>query len=200
LLVLPGSRDGEIARTLGMLETVAGRLRDHPRITSFILPTPRAREAGMREAVRSWPFPVEVVSAEADRQRAFATAIGAVAVTGTVTLELALAGVPMATTYVADSGQVARFFKYGVKFVALPNIILDRPVVPEVLLDRPDPDRLAATILEVLDGRGVAAAQLAAFGEIRALMEKGAPDAPLVDPVERILEAGGPSQRSMIGT
>ena len=57
----------------------------------------------------------------------------AAAVTGTVTLELALAGVPMVTTYLGDRGQAKRFARYKVKFVALPNVILDRALVPEVL-------------------------------------------------------------------
>jgi len=199
VLLLPGSRDGEIARTLGMMQTVAERLRSHPRVTSFILPTPSSRQSAMVDAVRSWPVPVEVVSGEADRKRAFGAAIAAVAVTGTVTLEMALAGVPMATTYVADAGQVKRFFKYEVKFVSLPNIILDRPVVPEVLLAEPDPEKLLAAVLPVLDNPTVAEAQLAAFAEIRALMETGAPEAPLVDPVDRLLTLVQP-QRLTIGT
>jgi len=196
LLLLPGSRDGEIGRTLGMMKSVAERLRDHPRITSFMLPTPSARHAGMSEAVQSWPVPVKVVSGEAERRGAFGTAVAAVAVTGTVTLELALAGVPMATTYVGDPGQVRRFLKYEVKFVSLPNIILDRAVVPEVLLSAPDPDRLTAALLGVIDQPSAAAAQHAAFAEIRALMEKGAPEAPLVDPADRILALGEPSRLS----
>jgi lipid-A-disaccharide synthase len=97
----------------------------------------------------------------------------------------------MATTYVADAGQVRRFFKYEVKFVSLPNIILDRPVVPEVLLAAPDAPKLIETIRRVLDGQGVAAAQVAAFAELRALMEKGAPEAPLQSAAERVLAHAG---------
>ncbi|MGN6100113.1 MAG: lipid-A-disaccharide synthase [Devosia sp.] len=187
LLLLPGSRDGEISRTLGMMRDAALALRDHPRVTSFILPTTPAQAARLREATASWPVPVEVLADEPAKRRAFGAAIAASAVTGTVTLELALAGVPMATTYVADAGQVRRFFKYEVKFVSLPNIILDRPVVPEVLLAAPDAPKLIETIRRVLDGPGVAEAQVAAFAELRTLMEKGAPEAPLQSAADRVL-------------
>ena len=191
LLLLPGSRDGEIRRTIDMMRSVAGQLAGHPRVTSFVLPTPAGRHSAMLDLTRNWGVPVDVVSSDADRHRAFAAAVGAVAVTGTVTLELALAGVPMATTYVADAGQVKRFFKYEVKFVSLPNIILDRPVVPELLLARPDPEGLLRTVTTVLDNAGVAEGQIAAFRELRALMESGAPGAPVVDAADRVLAMAG---------
>ena len=104
-----------------------------------------------------------------------------------MTLELALAGVPMVATYVADAGQAKRFLRYKVKFVTLPNIVLDRALVPELLFTEPDAPRVIAALRELLDGPGVAAAQLTGFAEIRSLMTKGAPEAPLVDPAERVL-------------
>jgi len=200
LLLLPGSRNGETARTLPMIREVARKLAGHPKITALILPTPKSLHARMAAETAKWPVPVTVVSDETARLAAFAEAVAAVAVMGTITLELALAGVPMATTYIGDAGQAKRFIKYEVKFASLPNIVLDRAVVPELLLSEPDPVRLEETVRSVLDGQGVADGQLAAFAELRALMEKGAPDAPLTDPVEQVLAALAKPQRSMIGT
>ena len=111
----------------------------------------------------------------------------AAAVSGTVTLELALAGVPMIATYVGDRVQAERFLKYKVKFVVLPNIVLDRPVVPELLFPRPEPTMLADAVADLLNGRDKAEAQLTAFAELRALMETGLPDAPVIDPADRVL-------------
>jgi lipid-A-disaccharide synthase len=187
LLLLAGSRDGEIARTLPMMRRVAEVLAGHPRVASFILPTPRSQRARIAAATADWPVPVEIVSDEAGKVAAFAQAVAAAAVSGTVTLELALAGVPMAVTYVADAGQAQRFVKYKVKFVALPNIVLDREVVPELLFTQPEPERLAAAMRQLLDERLVAERQLTGFAEIRALMEKGAPEAPLEAPAGRVL-------------
>ena len=187
LLLLPGSRDGEISRTLEMMRECARALSGHPKVTGFVLPTPVPNRQHMVDAVAGWGVPVQVVSDEPAKLEAFANALAAVAVSGTVTLELALAGVPMVATYVADAGQAKRFLRYKVKFVTLPNIVLDRALVPELLFTEPDAPRVIAALRELLDGPGVAAAQLTGFAEIRSLMTKGAPEAPLVDPAERVL-------------
>ncbi len=187
VLLLPGSREGELRRHLPLMRAVAERLKDHPRVTGFMLPTPRVLEARVATEVAGWGASVEVITGEARKAEAFATAIAAAAVTGTVTLELALAGVPMATTYVADKGQAKRWVQYKVKFASLPNALLDRTLVPEVLQLAPEPEALVAEVRCLLDDKTVADAQVAGFAEIRRLMQNGAPEAPRVDPAERIL-------------
>lgn len=187
VLLLPGSRDGELRRHLPLMREIAERISSHPRVSSFILPTPRRLEASLKERVADWPVEVEVVTGEERKSSAMGSAIAAVAVTGTVTLELALAGVPMVTTYVADKGQAKRWLRYKVKFASLPNIILDQALVPEILQLEPDPDALASVALALLDGSDVAQRQLAGFAKIRALMEEGTVEDPRIDPAERIL-------------
>lgn len=191
LLLLPGSREGELRRHLPLMQAVVARLKDHPRITGFVLPTPRRLQQRVESAVAGWSAPVDVIIGEDAKAAAFASAIAAVAVTGTVTLELALAGVPMATTYVADKGQAKRWLKYKVKYASLPNAILDRALVPEVLQLEPDPDALVAAVTRLLDDAGATAEQTAGFAEIRTLMEQGAPGEPRVDPAERVLRYWG---------
>jgi lipid-A-disaccharide synthase len=187
LLLLPGSREGELRRHLPLMRSVAARLKAHPRVTGFVLPTPKAMEARVRDEARDWDVPIAVVSSEHGKLEAFRGAIAACAVTGTVTLELALAGVPMVTTYVADKGQAKRWVKYRVQFASLPNAILGRNLVPEMLFTEPNPSRLESALRALLDDEAAATAQLQAFREIRALMEKGTPEAPLADPAERVL-------------
>lgn len=191
LLLLPGSREGELRRHLPLMQAVVARLKDHPRTTGFVLPTPRRLQQRVESAVAGWSAPVDVIIGEDAKVTAFASAIAAVAVTGTVTLELALAGVPMATTYVADKGQAKRWLKYKVKYASLPNAILDRALVPEVLQLEPDPDALVAAVTRLLDDAGATAEQTAGFAEIRTLMEQGAPGEPRVDPAERVLRYWG---------
>ena len=59
--------------------------------------------------------------------------------------------------------------------------------MPEVLFGPPpEPERLVAATLAVLEP-ATGEAQVAAFAEMRALMAKGAPEAPLVDVAERVL-------------
>jgi lipid-A-disaccharide synthase len=187
VLLLPGSREGELRRHLPLMRAVAESLKGHPRVTGFLLPTPRSLERRVAVEVATWAAPVEVITGEARKVQAFGEAIVAAAVTGTVTLELALAGVAMATTYVADKGQAKRWVQYQVKFASLTNAILDRALVPEVLQVEADPAVLVAEVRRLLDEPMAAEAQLAGFRDIRALMEEGAPEAPRVDPAERVL-------------
>lgn len=187
VLLLPGSREGELRRHLPLMRAVAEQIKGHRRVTGFLLPTPRSLERRVRAEVERWGVPVEVITGEAAKAAAFGNAVAAVAVTGTVTLELALAGVPMVTTYVADKGQAKRWVQYKVKFASLPNAILGRPLVPEVLQVEPDAAVLVAAIRRLLDDQAAAQEQVAGFRDIRELMEKGAPEAPRVDPAERVL-------------
>ncbi|WP_240229250.1 lipid-A-disaccharide synthase [Devosia lacusdianchii] len=187
MLLLPGSREGELRRHLPLMQAVAERLKGHERVSGFILPTPRRLQERVARTVASWDAPVEVIVGEESKAAAFSNAVAAVAVTGTVTLELALAGMPMVTTYVADKGQAKRWVHYKVKYASLPNAILDRTLVPEILQLEPDAEALIAEVKRLLDERGAAAEQVAGFAEIRQLMEAGTAEAPRVDPAERVL-------------
>jgi lipid-A-disaccharide synthase len=186
LLLLPGSREGELRRHLPLMRSIAERFASHPSIDGLVLPTLYSIEKRIMVEISRWPVPVTVVTGEPNKSDAFRRAVAAIAVTGTVTLELALAGVPMVTTYIADGGQVNLYLKYKPKFAALPNALLDRMLVPEILGIGPDAARTASALSELLDGPA-AQAQLAGFAEIRTLMRDGLPGAPVVDPAERVL-------------
>ncbi|HWV01335.1 MAG TPA: lipid-A-disaccharide synthase [Devosia sp.] len=187
LLLLPGSRPGELRRHLPVMEVVATTLRRHPRITDFVLPTPKAEEERVLDAVRAWDVPVFVTSSSAAKWKAFSEAVAAVAVTGTVTLELALSGTPMVTTYVAERAQASRALKYKVRFASLPNILYGSALVPEILDLKPRAMEVVTTLEELLANDAKIDVQRAGFARIRAGMEKGAPEAPLTDPAERVL-------------
>lgn len=186
LLLLPGSREGELRRHLPLMRAVAERFATHPRVTGVVLPTLASIEPRILGDVRGWNVPVTVVSGTEARRAAFGEAVAAVAVTGTVTLELALASVPMVTVYLGDPGQMRLFLKYRPKYVSLPNALLDRPLVPEMLHVVADPDGVAAHLEKILDAGG-AEDQLAGFAEIRDLMGQGLPGVPVADPEDRVL-------------
>jgi lipid-A-disaccharide synthase len=198
LLLLPGSRAGELRRHLPLMEKMATAFRRHPRVTGFVLPTPRHTEPQVLEAITQWREPVFVTSTGEGKRKAFTESIAAVAVSGTVTLELALSGIPMAITYVGDRGQTSRWRKHKPRFVGLPNILFGSDLVPERLGGEPQPEALIADIEHLLDDPAAADRQLAGFARIRTGMERGAPETPLEDAVDRIL-AHLP-QRSEIGT
>jgi lipid-A-disaccharide synthase len=187
LLLLPGSRDGELRRHLPLMREAAAMLQTHPRITGFILPTLTSLAERLKAEVSTWPVPVQVVAGD-DRHGAFAAAYAAFAVSGTITFELAMSGVPMVVTYVADPQQARRAARIGRPVqIALPNIVLGRDVVPELQFVDPRAERSLAPLAALLNESEAVAAQVAAFHELRALMQKGAPEAPLVDPAERVM-------------
>lgn len=199
-LLLPGSRTGELKRHLGLMRAAVEVLRQHPRVSGFVLPTLTHLRDRLVADVASWPTPVEIVTGAA-RDAAFAGAVGAFAVSGTVTLELAMAGVPMVVTYVGDRGQAKRYAKLEKPpMVALPNIVAGREVVPELLFPGDvDFARVGPTLRGLLDDEAAIATQIVAFREVRALMQKGAPEAPLVDPAERVLAVAA-QPRLLIGS
>lgn len=187
LLLLPGSRRGELKRHLPIMEQVTLALKRHEQVSDFVLPTPTHEEAYVLEQVRAWQVPVFVTSSSAAKWKAFSEAVAAVAVTGTVTLELALSGVPMVTTYVADRSQWSRATKYKIRFASLPNILLGDELVAEFLGPTPRPNEVIAELERLLGDDAEIEFQRQGFRRIRAGMEKGAPEAPLIDPAERVL-------------
>lgn len=198
LLLLPGSRAGELRRHLGLMRAVAEGLAGHHAISAFILPTLPSMVERLRADVARWAVPVDVVTGTA-KADAFANAVAAFAVSGTVTLELAMTGVPMLVTYVADKRQAKIFAEIGAPLVSLPNLIAGREVVGEVLFTaQPDAAVAQPKLRALLDSPEAIAAQLTGFREIRALMTKGAPEAPVADPAERVLARA--AQRPLIGS
>ena len=189
VLLLPGSRTGELRRHLPLMEQIAASLTAHPRVTGFVLPTPKAREQEIVEAVARWQTPVFVTTSGEGKRKAFADSLVAAAVSGTVTLELALAGVPMAIGYVGDRTQIRHWLKYKPRFVGLPNILYGDALAPEFVADAPRAAEMIEVLRELLDDPAAAERQRAGFRRIRAGMEQGAPDAPVTDAVERVLAA-----------
>jgi lipid-A-disaccharide synthase len=98
--------------------------------------------------------------------------------TGTSTLEAALLGVPMVTAYRLHplSAWLGRRFS-STRYVALPNVLLDELVVPELLQREVTADRLAGSALEILESPSRQAAMRARFRELPGMLgEEGVLD------------------------
>jgi lipid-A-disaccharide synthase len=196
IVLLPGSRTSEVTRHLPLMQAVAERLKSHSRVTGFVVPTVRSQEARVREAVKNWQAPIEVVAGTG----VYPTAIAAVAKMGTVTLELAARGVPMVTIYQAEAGQLSRWDQQKAPFAALPNLLADRELVPELIGLSIEPEKVVSELTWLLDDPAKAVAQLDGFRAIRRRMEQGDPAAPRVDPAERLMEILEAPQRLSIPT
>ncbi|MHC2215440.1 lipid-A-disaccharide synthase [Rhizobium leguminosarum] len=133
ILMLPGSRSSEISRLLPFFEDAARELVARNGRMRFLLPTVPHNEALVKGLVAGWATPPEVVVGSMQKWKAFAEADAAMAASGTVILELGLAGVPTVSVYKTDwiIGLLTKRIKVWTG--ALPNIIADYAVVPEYL-------------------------------------------------------------------
>src|SRR4029453_2878816 len=97
--MLPGSRSGELDRLLAIFAEAVALVRERVGSLELILATVPHLAGAIRQASEQWAFPPRIVVGKADRQAAFRIATAALAKPGTVTLELALSGVPMIAAY-----------------------------------------------------------------------------------------------------
>lgn len=187
LVLLPGSRSGELRRHLPLLRAAAEQLATHPAVSEMVIPTLPSLKARLEREVAGWPVPVRVLADRTERAALYAEAVMALAVSGTVTLELALAQLPMVVIYVMDAPQARVYRQIGSPAVSLPNIVLARPAVPELVMAAPDIAAIIGAARTLLDDKAARQAQIAAFGELAELMENGEAQFPRQDPADRVL-------------
>jgi len=132
--VLPGSRLGEVTRHVSVFgETIALLARRVPGL-HVVVPAFAAVEAEVATATADWRAPTTVVNGRDEKYDAFAASNAALAVSGTVALELAIAGVPMAIAYRGNPLSIWLAKRMSsLSYICLVNLILDRPVVPEFI-------------------------------------------------------------------
>lgn len=142
ILLLPGSRGAEIATLLPIFGQAMVEFVERNGPTRFLLPTVTRQEARVRQMIADWPLKPDVLMGEEEKWRAFAEADAAIAASGTVILELALATVPVVSTYKTDWLMTMLSHRIKTWTGALPNLIADYPFVPEFLNDYVRPGNL----------------------------------------------------------
>ena len=172
LLVLPGSRTGEIRR---MLEVFGAAIELLPASgLELVLPTVPHLADRIAVATARWPVRPRIVVDSAEKWAAFRVARAALAKSGTVTLELALAGVPMITAYrVSLFEELVARAAINVPSIILANLVLGENVVPELLQRECTPQALAAALAPLLTDSPQRRRQVDAFGRLDAIMEIG---------------------------
>ena len=173
LLVLPGSRRSEVRRLMRSFGEAVKRVVDSAGPVEVVLPAVDALADDIREAAAGWALPPAIVTGEEAKHVAFRRAHAALAASGTVTLELALAGVPMVVAYRVDIFLRAMKPLLQARSIVLPNLIADENAVPELLDSAATPENLAAALLPLLSESPERARQLAAFDRVAALMQQG---------------------------
>jgi len=197
LLVLPGSRGSEIRQHLGIFGEALGRVRTAGTAFELVLPTTPHLVDAVRQGVERWPVAPRIVTGEAEKRAAFRIARAALAKSGTVTLELALAGVPMVTAYRVGSAEawiLRRAIK--VKSVILANLVLGQEVIPEFLQENCTAEKLAPALADMLTDSAPRRQQVEAFAGLDAIMSTGNVS-PSVRAADIVLETMRRSRRAV---
>ncbi len=174
LLVLPGSRRSEIRHHLDVFGAALGRLQAEGLAFEPMLPTMPHLEATIREGLASWPVKPQIVIGENEKRAAFRIARAALAKSGTVTLELALSGIPMVTAY--RVGAIEAFIlrrAIRVSSVILANLVIGRDVIPEFLQEDCMPEKLAPALAELLTDSPLRRQQVEVFTQLDQIMSTG---------------------------
>jgi lipid-A-disaccharide synthase len=176
ITVLPGSRRTEVRRLLPVfgraLDILAAR---NPQIHA-VIPTVEAVADSVRLGVAQWKVSASIITDRAEKIDAFAASIAAITKSGTVTLELALAGVPMVVSYKVNpltALVVRRMLR--VDDVALVNLLAGERLVPEFLQERCTPQALAAAVSELLEQTEKRQAQRAGLAAVVDQLGGGSP-------------------------
>jgi lipid-A-disaccharide synthase len=186
LLVLPGSRRSEIARLMGPFGDAAARLKaSHPRL-HIVLALAESVAGEARAAAAAWPVKPFLIEGETARLNAMRGATVALACSGTVTTELAMAGCPMVVAYRIGAVTYA-LLKHAVltPWVTLINIAAKRFVAPELLQAQCTGPLLARAVAERLDDEALRRRQIA--DQTEALSKLGPLGGP--DPSEQAADA-----------
>lgn len=171
LCVLPGSRRSETKYLLPIFRDVVSSLSKKYSNLHIVIPTVVTVERTVRNAVSEWALPVHIVTGEANRYNAFAASDAALAASGTVALELAMAKVPYTIAYKMNpiSSFLARKLVSG-RFANLVNILADREIVKEYLLEDCTVENLTAEVEKLLEDKNYQDTQIAqAFDVLKTL-------------------------------
>jgi lipid-A-disaccharide synthase len=174
LLVLPGSRRGEIRHHMAVFGETLGLLHTQGTAFELVLPTMPHLQEPIATALKDWPLQPRIVVGEADKRAAFRLAHAAFAKSGTVTLELAISGVPMVAAYKAGSLEAAIVrSRITSSSVILANLVVGENVVPEFIQQDCTPAKLVPALRDVLGDTPLRRRQVDAFARIDAIMATG---------------------------
>jgi lipid-A-disaccharide synthase len=174
LLVLPGSRRGEIRHHMAVFGETLARLADEGVAFELVLPTMPHLQEAVTEAAKGWKVAPRIVLGEPERRAAFRIARAALAKSGTVTLELAISAVPMVTAYRVGAAEAWIMLKMiQVNSVILANLVLAENVIPEFIQHDCTAEKLLPALRDVLTDSPMRRRQLEAFAGIDGIMATG---------------------------
>jgi lipid-A-disaccharide synthase len=174
LLVLPGSRRGEINHHMAVFGETLGLLHAQDVAFELILPTMPHLQDAVAQAVKSWPVQPRVVVGDKEKRAAFRIAHAAFVKSGTATLELAIASVPMVAAYKVGAIEAAIMRRViRTSSVILANLVIGENVVPEFIQEDCAPEKLLPALRDILTDTPLRRRQVEAFVKLDAIMSTG---------------------------
>ncbi len=170
VLALPGSRRSEIERLMDDFGAALALTTQKVGPIEIVLPAVAHLAPEIERRAAGWPVRPKIVFGEAAKYEAFRNARAALAASGTVTLELGLAGVPMAVAYKYSRIEgLAKPF-VNVPSIVLPNLALGRNAIPEFLQDDCTPQTLSNALVGLIEDGPEREAQTGALASLDTCM------------------------------
>ncbi len=174
LVLLPGSRTSEIRFILPIFRAAVALLAKKIPGLVTVLPTVPHVAAKVRAGAAGWPTPLHILENENDKYAAFDAANVALAASGTVTAELALARTPMVVAYrVGGLTYALANWLMTAPYMTLVNILLERRAIPEFKQYAATPAALAAEVERLFQDESARAAQQDAMNEFGRRLGEG---------------------------
>ena len=195
LAMLPGSRKGELKRHMPLFREVSALLKQEKNL-SIIMPVALHLMPQAHALSKNWPLPLYLVDSE-ERNDAFAACRVALAKSGTVTLELAMAGVAMVTIYKVNA--VSAWLLERMLLIRrfnLINILLNQEIIPELMQKDATPEKISAALQQLLHHPDARIAQISSAHMALKMLGLGNPKPPSEQAAMIVLNliAGKPAQ------
>lgn len=170
LVVLPGSRPTEVRRLIQPFGDTVAQLREQIGEFEIIIPAVDSVRPLIEEGLGAWSVKPHLVSGESDKFKAFRLATAALAASGTVTLELGLANVPMVVAYRVDKVLSSLRFLFNIPTVVLSNLVIGENVIPEYIQENCTAEKLVDALETLFTDTPERQRQLAGFETITGKM------------------------------
>lgn len=170
LLVLPGSRRSEVTHLIDVFGATVANLKTRFPDLAVIIPVVPHLRTTIEERTRDWAVTPLLIGNGPEKFAAMRLARAALAASGTVTLELAVAGTPSVVAYRVDRIMVPLRILLKVESVVLANLVVGRNVYPEYLQERCTAELMTPAIAELLDDTPARRAQVEALHDVPARM------------------------------
>lgn len=171
LAMFPGSRRTELRYMLPLFKQTVAQLKTAIPNLELLVMAPDYLKEQVGQEVAGWHMRTHLIPSTANKKDFFAAATAALAKSGTVALECALAGLPSVTSYRANPISVAIFRRIvKIRYFNLANILLDRMVIPELMQENATPENLCNALTPLLRGGPEREAQQQGLADVAAML------------------------------